>query len=215
MCWRRRAEDCSWSYRFPDEQSLLSPLRICDISEDPTMIHKIWKQLLEGTIWHRGTVDDPFVLLAKEWYPSSLSLLWSQRASNKRERGMMQTRKRHHFVGSKGACSRFSYQNRNRSYVFFFSLFSGTKSYLSTKVNLLKKVQAVTQFNVFFAQTAAGHSAERLSARQKQTPAALLLAEVVDTAEVPLCFFMAQFGWRLRYTLKLSYYITHVLYRSL
>lgn len=27
--------------------------RICDISSDPTLIHEIWKQLLEGTILQR------------------------------------------------------------------------------------------------------------------------------------------------------------------
>lgn len=40
--------------------------RICDISNDPTVIHEIWKQFLEGTILHRGIVDDPFGLLAVE-----------------------------------------------------------------------------------------------------------------------------------------------------
>lgn len=40
--------------------------RVCDISADPTAIREIWKQFSEGTILHRGIVDDPFALVAEE-----------------------------------------------------------------------------------------------------------------------------------------------------
>lgn len=72
-------------------------------------------------------------------------------------------------------------------------------------MNPLKEIQTVAQFDICsFSQStqiAAGHSAEQLSARYKQTPAALVLAEVVDTAEfamicvfVVFFFFVAQLG---------------------
>lgn len=65
-------------------------------------------------------------------------------------------------------------------------------------------------------QIAAGDSAERLSAWKKKTKAALIHAGVEDIVEFALIvFFMAQLGWRLRYALKLSYYITHELHCSL
>lgn len=53
------------SFKPPESHTRLR--RICDISNDPTVIHEIWKQFSEGTVVHRG-VDDhhPFVLLAKE-----------------------------------------------------------------------------------------------------------------------------------------------------
>lgn len=53
----------------PSKSGNRSP-RICDLSEDPTMIHEIWKSFLEGTVVHRSITDDPFVLLARERYPS-------------------------------------------------------------------------------------------------------------------------------------------------
>lgn len=39
---------------------------ICDISNNPTVIHEIWKKFLEGTVLDRGIVEDPFALLAEK-----------------------------------------------------------------------------------------------------------------------------------------------------
>lgn len=69
-----------------------------------------------------------------------------------------------------------------------------------TEMNPLKEIQTVAQFDICsFSQStqrAAGHSAEQLSVQQRQTPAALVLAEVVDTAEfaVICVFYVAQLG---------------------
>lgn len=40
--------------------------RVCDTSSDPTVIHRIWKQFLEGLSVHPGRAEHPFTLPAEE-----------------------------------------------------------------------------------------------------------------------------------------------------
>lgn len=54
------------SHSFNPFKSHKRGTRIFEISSDPTEIHEIWKQFLEGIILHAGIVDNPFVLLAKD-----------------------------------------------------------------------------------------------------------------------------------------------------